>query len=57
MQSLPHYQFLIDFSLSVNEKYFSNTNESVKLLIEIIVPYIKKSVNQKFLERDKKLLW
>ena len=54
MQSLPHYQFPIDFSLSVNEKHFSNTNESVKLLIEIIVPY---SVNQKFLERDKKLLW
>ena len=57
MQSLPHYQFPIDFSLSANEKHFSNTNESVKLLIEIIVPYIKKSVNQKFLERDKKLLW
>ena len=39
---LPRYQFSAGFSLSVNEKHFSNNKESVKFLNEIIVPYVKK---------------
>ena len=39
---LSRYQFPRGFSLSVNEKHFSNTNKSIKLLNEIIVPYVKK---------------
>ena len=31
-KSLPRYQFPDGFSLSINEKHFSNTNESIKLL-------------------------
>ena len=34
------------FSLSANTKHFSNTQESLKLLNEIIIPYVEK-------ERDK----
>ena len=42
---LSRYQFPRGFSLSVNEKPFSNTNKSIKLLNEIIVPYVKKEQN------------
>ena len=41
--SLPRFKFPSGFSLSVNEKHFSNTKESVKLLNDIIVPYVKKT--------------
>ena len=41
-KSLPRYKFPKGFSLSVNPKHFSNTAESIKLLNEIIVPYVKK---------------
>ena len=40
-QSLPRFKFPDSFSLSVNEKHYSNTSESLKLLNEIIIPYIK----------------
>ena len=30
------------FSLSVNEKHFGNTNESLKLIEDIITPYVEK---------------
>ena len=55
-QSLPRYQFPAGFSLIVNEKHFSNTNESVKLLKEIIVPYVKKERESKGLGEDQKAL-
>ena len=55
-QSLPRYQFPTGFSLSVNEKHFSNTNESIKLLKEIIVPYVKKERESKGLGEDQKAL-
>ena len=42
LQSLPRYQFPHSFSLSVNPKQYSNTTESLKLLNEIIIPYVKK---------------
>lgn len=41
-QSLPKIEFPKTFSLSVNEKHYSNEHESLKLLSEIIIPYIEK---------------
>ena len=55
-QSLPRYQFPSGFSLSVNEKHFSNTTESIKLLKEIIIPYVKKEREAKGLGEDQKAL-
>lgn len=40
----PRVDFLTWILLSANEKHFSNTQESLKLLDEIIVPYMKKNV-------------
>ena len=40
-QSLPKYKFPPSFSLSVNEKHFSNTNESLKLIEEVILSYVE----------------
>ena len=42
VHSLPRFQFLNSFSLSVNEKHYSNTQESLKFFNEIIIPYIKE---------------
>ena len=39
-QSLPRYRFPKGFCLSFNPKHFSNTNESIKFLKEIITPYV-----------------
>ena len=41
-QSLPRHQFPDSFSLSVNENLYSNTNESLKLFNEILIPYINE---------------
>ena len=41
-QSLPRYKFPESFSLSVNPKHFSNTEESIKIIKEIVVPYVEK---------------
>ena len=41
-QSLPRYRFPKGFCLSFNPKHFSNTNESIKFLKEIITPYVEK---------------
>ena len=40
LQRLPRFKFSKVFSLSANEKHFSNTTESLKLLDEIIIPYV-----------------
>ena len=42
MQSLPRFQFPNSFSLGVNEKHYSNTQESLKFFNEIIIPYVKE---------------
>ena len=42
MQSLPRFQFSNSFSLSVNEKHYSNTQEFLKFFNEIIILYIKE---------------
>ena len=41
-QSLPRFGFPKDFSLSTNSKHFSNTDESLKFLKEVIKPYVIK---------------
>ena len=41
-QSLPKIDFSDGFSLSVNEKHFSNTQESIKFLKEIVSPFVDK---------------
>ena len=40
-QSFPKFKFPKSFSLSANPKHFSNINESLKLLDEIIIPYVE----------------
>ena len=41
-QSLPKVNVPKEFSLSVNEKHFSNTQESLKFIEDIINPYVKE---------------
>ena len=40
-QSLPQCKFPHSFSLSVNPNHFSNTEESIKIINEIVIPYVK----------------
>ena len=42
IQSLPKIDFPDGFSLSVNEKHFSNTQESIKFLKEIVISFADK---------------
>ena len=37
-QSLPRYKLPESFSLSINPKHFSNTEESIKIIEEIVLP-------------------
>ena len=41
-QSLPKVKFPQSFLLSANLKHFSNTEESIKIINEILFPYIHK---------------
>ena len=41
-QSLPKFEFPVRYSLSANPKHYSNTAESINLIKEIMIPYIKK---------------
>ena len=41
-QSLPKFEFPVGFSLSANPKHYNNTTEYIKLIKEIIIPYIEK---------------
>ena len=40
--SYPKFDFPSSFPISANEKYFSNTNESLKLINEVTLPYVKE---------------
>ena len=40
-QSFPKFDFPDSFSLSANPKHFSNTDESIKLLDDIVILYVK----------------
>ena len=42
-KSLPRFQFPDDFSVSVKPTHFCNTDESLKMLQEVIIPYLKYS--------------
>ena len=41
LQSLPKFKFPSSFSLSTNEKHYRNTTESLQLLVDIIISYVK----------------
>ena len=41
-QSLPQFKFPEGFSTSLNPTHYSNVTESIKLIEEIIVPYLKE---------------
>ena len=57
-QSLPKIDFPDGFSLSVNEKHFSNTQESIKFLKEIVIPFVdKKRSELKNLRQAALLIW
>ena len=38
---MPRYEFPPNFSLSVNQKHYSNEQESIKLIKEILIPHIE----------------
>ena len=45
-QSLPRFKFPDGFSLSCNPKHFSNTEESIKIIKEVLLPYIEDQRKQ-----------
>ena len=55
-QSLPRYRFPKGFCLSFNPKHFSNTNESIKFLKEILTPYVVKQRELLTCQVDQKAL-
>lgn len=48
-QSLPRYEFPKSFSLIVYEKHYSNRKDSIKLLEEILIPYVNSECSSKCL--------
>ena len=42
LRSLPKFKFPGSFSLSANKKHWSNTTETIKLVDEILTPYLDK---------------
>jgi len=55
-KSLPRVKFPSSFSLSANPKHYSNEEESVKILEEIIIPYVKDNRKKLKLQKDHKAL-
>ena len=55
-QSLPKYEFPKSFSLSVNPTHYSNSQESIKFIKEILVPYFTKKRQDLGLSFDQKAL-
>ena len=51
-RSLPKFKFPKELSLSGNEKHFSNTQESLKILREIVIPYLNQQQQEKKLSLD-----
>ena len=47
MRNLPKFKFPKEVLLSVNEKHFSNTQESLKILREIGIPYVNQQRQKK----------
>ena len=44
---LPKFKFPKKFSLCINEEHFSNTQESLKILREIVIPYVNQQRQEK----------
>ena len=55
-KSLPRVNFPKSFSLSANPKHYSNEQESIKVLEEIIIPYVKKERERLEMEKDQAAL-
>ena len=55
-QSIPKVAFPKEFSLSANPTHFSNTEESLKFLSEIIIPYIDNERSRLELPKEQKAL-
>ena len=55
-KSLPTVNFPKSFSLSANPKHYSNEQESIKVLEEIIIPYVKKDRKRLGMEKDQAAL-
>ena len=55
-QTFPKFKFPATFSLSANPKHFSNTAELLKLLEEIIIPYVKDEREKLELEKTQPAL-
>ena len=53
-RSLPNFKFPDSFSLSFNEKHYSNTEETIKLIDEILTPYLDEERTKLGLEPDHK---
>ena len=53
-RSLPKVKFPDSFSLSADEKHFSDTQESLKLTDEIITTYVEKECEMLDLGRSNK---
>ena len=51
-RSLPKFKVTKEFSLSANEKHFSNTQESLKILREIVIPYVNQQRQETKLSLD-----
>ena len=55
-RSYPPFKFPDSFSLSCNPKHFSNTQESLKLIDEIMIPYLETEREKLKLESDHRAL-
>ena len=55
-QSIPRVKFPAGFSLSANPKHFSNTEESLKVLKDILIPYIQEERLNAHLDAHQKAL-
>ena len=51
-RSIPHFRFPKGFSLSANPKHFSNTQETLKLMDEIMIPYVESECKRLQLNDD-----
>lgn len=58
-RSLPKVDFPEGFCLSHNEKHWSNETETIRLIDDVLVPYIEKVKEEKALPRNQKslLIW
>ena len=55
-KSLPRVNFPKSFSLSVNPKHYSNEQESIEVLEEIVIPDVKKERQRLGMEKDQAAL-